>query len=80
MLTPAPAQHQRLRFISRTRRGILPHVPGKGVSVLDGIFGDGTVVVCSAAPLQHDALLSFVHHSHPTWGAGRTWHERKSKK
>lgn len=78
MLTPELAQ--RLRFISRTRRGVLPRVLGKGVSVLDGIFGDGTVVVCSAAPLQRDALLGFVHHSHPTWGAGRTWRERKSKK
>lgn len=80
MLTPAPAQHQRLRFTSRTRRGTLPHVLGKGVSVLDGIFGDGTVVVCSTAPLQRDALLSFAHHAHPTRGAGRTWRERKSKK
>lgn len=33
------------------------------------------MVVCSAAPLQRDVLLGFVHHSHPTWGTGRTWSE-----
>lgn len=75
MVTPELAQPQRLRVTSRTRRGLLPLVPGVGVSVLDAVFGDGTVVVCSAAPLQRDLLLGFVHHSHPTWGAGRTWSE-----
>lgn len=35
------------------------------------------MVVCSVAPLQRDALLGFVHHSHPTWGARRTLRERK---
>lgn len=82
MVTPALAQRQRqrLRLISRTRRGLLPLVPGEGVSVLDGIFGDGTVVVCSAAPLQRDVLLGFVHHPHSTWGAGRTWSEGNEEK
>lgn len=75
MVTPAPAQRRRLRVVSRTRRGLLPLVPGEGVSVLDGVFGDGTVVVCSAAPLQRDFLLGLVHHSHPTWGTGGTWSE-----
>lgn len=80
MLTAELAQRQRLRLTSRTRGGVLPGVLGKGVSVLDGIFGDGTVVVCAAAPLQRDALLRFVHHSQPPRGSRRTWQERKSEK
>lgn len=79
MVTPKLTQHQRLRFMSRTRGGVLPHVLGGGVSVLDGIFGDGAVVVCSATPLQRDALLGFARHSHSPWGAGRTWRERNGR-
>lgn len=55
-----------------TCSGILPEVLGEHVPVLDGIFGDGAVVVCSTAPLQRYTLVTFVYHSNSTWGTGGT--------
>lgn len=60
--------------------GILPDILHEGVPVLDSIFGDGAVVVCSTAPLQRYTLVGFVYQSHPTRGAGRTWGEERNKR
>lgn len=82
--TPVPAQHygSSVYFTSEhvgvlTCDGVAPDIFGVLVPVLDGVFGDRTVVVRATAPLQRYALVSFFYYPHPTWGARRTWGKRR---